>query len=142
MSNKETKGTTVPVAQGAQTPTAATAATQPTNKKVESKKSVAEELAERLQELKYKKQLADNREVFLETYKLLHASQKELKTQDKAGHFETTTARIVFKSHGKSGYSQDEIFAISNVALIGKFLDVLRQEIAQKVREIEAELIF
>jgi exonuclease VII large subunit len=143
MSNKETKGTTVPVAQSAQTPTAATAAMQPANtKKAERKKSVAEELEERLRELTYKKQLADNREVFLNTDKLLQKSQEDLKTQETEGLFETTTARLVFKSHGKTGYSQDEVFAISNIALICKFLDVLRQEIAQKIQDIEAELIF
>ena len=143
MSNKETKGTTVPVAPSAQTTTAATAATQPaTTTKAVSKKTVAEELAVRLRELTYKKQLADNREVFLNTDKLLQKSQEDLKTQEKEGLFETTTARLVFKSHGKTGYSQDEIFAISNIALIFKFLDVLRQEIAQKVQEIETELIF
>jgi hypothetical protein len=44
--SKEVKGTNVPVAQSAQTPTAATAAKQPANNiaKAESKKSLAEEL--------------------------------------------------------------------------------------------------
>jgi hypothetical protein len=141
--SEKTKGTNVPAAQGAQTQTAANAATQPaTTTKAEVKKSLAEELAERLQELKHKKHLADNREVFLETEKQLQAFQKELKKQEKEGHFETAAAKIAFKGQGKNAYNLDEIFAISNIALIGKFIDVLRQEIAQKVQEIETELIF
>jgi hypothetical protein len=141
--SEKTKGANVPVAQDAQTKTAANAATQPaTMIKAESKKSVAEELAERLKELKHKKQLADNRELFLETEKQLQVFQKDLQTQEKEGHFETPAAKLVFKGQGKNNYSLDEVFAISNVALICKFIGVLRQEIAGKVQEIEAELIF
>jgi hypothetical protein len=141
--SEKTKGTNAPVAQGAQTQPAANAATQPaTTTKADSKKSLAEELAERLQELKRKKQLADNREVFLETDKQLKEFQKELQTQEKAGNFETPAAKLVFKGQGKNGYSLDEVFAISNVALICKFIDMLRTEIAGKVQKIEAELIF
>jgi hypothetical protein len=140
--SEKTKGANVPVAQDAQTKTAANAATQPaTTTKAESKKSLTEELAERLQELKHKKQLADNREVFLETDKQLQAFQKELRKQEKEGHFEAAAAKIVFKGQGKN-YGLDEVFAISNVALICKFIDVLHQEIAAKVQEIETELIF
>jgi hypothetical protein len=141
--SEKTKGTSVPVAQGAQNQIAANAATQPAaTTNAESKKPLAEELEERLRELKRKKQLADNREVFLETDKHLKEFQKELRTQEKAGHFETPAAKLVFKGQGKNAYSLDEIFAISNVALICKFIGELRQEIAGKVQEIEAELIF
>jgi hypothetical protein len=99
-------------------------------------------LAERLKELHRKKQLADNREVFLETDKQMESFLSELKSQEKTGHFETAAAKIVFKGKGQNGYSLDEVFAISNVTLICKFIDVLRQEIAEKVQVIESELIF
>jgi hypothetical protein len=140
--SKEVKGTSVPVAPGAQNQNAASAASKPATPKAESKKTLAEELAERLQELTRKKQLADNREVFLGTDKQLQVFHTGLVTAAKAGHFETPAAKIVFRGQGKNGYNVDDIFAISNVALICKFIDILRQEIAAKVQEIEAELIF
>ncbi|MDR2065439.1 MAG: hypothetical protein LBP85_07015 [Prevotellaceae bacterium] len=142
MNTKENKGTNIPTAQSAQENVTAVAKTAA---KVETKKSITDlqkELEERLKELNYKKKLADHREIFIGTDRNLQEFQKELKEQEKAGTFETQTARITFKGKSKDGYREDEIFAISNVSLIVKFIEFLRQEIKTKINEIETELIF
>jgi hypothetical protein len=142
MSTKENKGTSVPNAQTAQTEKVTTVTA--TEIKQGEKKSVSDlqqELAKRLQELNYKKKLADNRERFLQTDNHLSDLQKELKGEEKTGVFDTQNAKIVFQGL-KNGYRGEDLFSISNVTMVLKFIDFLRNEISGKVKEIETELIF
>jgi hypothetical protein len=145
--SKEIKGTNVPVAQSAQTKTAAPAAKQTGSAitKADEKKSMEdlqEELHRRLEELKRKQTLASHRERFLQTAEALKKYGSELKEEQTAGHFDTQNARITFQGKGKSNYQLDEIFAISNVTLIAKFVEVLFAEVSAKIQELEHELIF
>jgi hypothetical protein len=143
MSQKENKGTNVPAAQIAQPEKKVTQVTEPETKQGE-KKSITDlqkELAVRLQELNYKKKLADNRERFLQTDSSLSELQKELRNDEKTGAFDTQNAKIVFQGM-KSGYRSEDLFSISNVTMILKFIGFLRNEISVKVKEIETELIF
>ena len=144
--SKNDKGAALPenkTTETAKVVTATTAATE--TPKAETKKSIADlksELESRLQELNHKKKLADNRQTFLATDEDLATFEKELKKQQKEGHFETQTAKVTFKGRTKDGYRDEEVFSVSNVALIYKFIEVLRKEIEVKVKEIETELIF
>ncbi|MDR1553360.1 MAG: hypothetical protein LBS69_07860 [Prevotellaceae bacterium] len=143
MSTKENKGTSVPSAKSAQKNVTEVTVTEAA--KVGGEKSITDlqkELAERLKELNYKKKLADHREIFLQTDANLKEFQKDLTAQCKAGAFEAQTARITFKGRGKDNYRDEDIFSISNVGLIVKFIDFLRQEIKTKINEIETELIY
>jgi hypothetical protein len=144
MSTKTNSGTNVPNAQTAQTKNVTAVTDTAAAPKVDEKKSITDlqkELAKRLQELSYKKKLADNREKFLQADKNLSDFQKELTNEDKAGIFDAQSAKIVFQSL-KNGYRGDDLFAISNVTMILKFIAFLRSEILEKIKEIEAELVF
>jgi hypothetical protein len=114
----------VSTAQSAQNQNAVSTAQKTETKSVE-KKSITDlkkELAVRLQELNYKKKLADNREKFLQTDENLLNLQKELKNEEKTGAFEAQSAKIVFQG-AKGGYRHEDLFAISNVTMILKFID-------------------
>ncbi|MDR1984084.1 MAG: hypothetical protein LBQ28_04605 [Prevotellaceae bacterium] len=143
MSKNEKDVNVTSQAQGAQTKNSAQAENKTEQKSVE-KKSITDlqkELAERLQELNYKKKLADNREKFLHVDASLRELQKELKSEEKTGVFETSNSRIIFQGM-KNGYRNEDLFSISNVTLIFKFIEFLRSEIKVKVEEIEAEIVF
>jgi hypothetical protein len=98
------------------------------------------ELAKRLLKLSNLKKKADNRERFLKTDENLQNLQTDLKSEEKIS-FESKNTKIVFKAT-TDNYHFDELFSISNVSMILKFVDFLRNEIKIKVEEIEKELIF
>lgn len=107
------------------------------------KKSIADlkqELAARLQELNHMKKLADNREKFLNTDKDLLNLYRELQNEEKTGAFDAQGAKIILQGM-KNGYRNEDLFSVSNVGLILKFVEFMRNEISEKVKAIETELV-
>lgn len=111
-------------------------------KLVESTTVTADELTAKLeaqlQEITHKKQLADNRSVFLLKKTSLEEFKKQIETEINSGNFEATKFKMSFNS---GSYRDDEKFTISNTDLIHFFLCGLIVKIDEEVSKIETELI-
>ena len=103
---------------------------------------VADELTAKLeaqlQEIPHKKQLADNRAVFLSKKTSLQEFKKQIETEISSGNFESTKFKMSFTS---GSYRDDEKFTISNTDLIQFFLCGLIVKIDEEVSKIETELV-
>ena len=103
---------------------------------------VADELTAKLelqlQEITHKKQLADNRAVFLSKKTSLQEFKKQIETEISSGNFESTKFKMSFTS---GSYRDDEKFTISNTDLIQFFLYGLIVKIDEEVSKIETELV-
>jgi len=103
---------------------------------------VADELTAKLeaqlQEITHKKQLADNRAVFLSKKTSLQEFKKQIETEISSGNFESTKFKMSFTS---GSYRDDEKFTISNTDLIQFFLCGLIVKIDEEVSKIETELV-
>ncbi|HEY6913142.1 MAG TPA: hypothetical protein VI413_00585 [Paludibacter sp.] len=111
-------------------------------KVVEPTKTTADELTAKLeaqlQEITHKKQLADNRAVFLSKKTSLQDFKKQIETEISSGNFEATKFKMSFTS---GSYRDDEKFTISNTDLIQFFLCGLILKIDEEVSKIETELV-
>jgi len=96
------------------------------------------QLAEQLNKIARKNEIANNREVFLEKKKAILIAEKHLKNENS---FESRDVKISFVYPSQSSRYEGESFSISNKSLILKFIDVLIFEIDTKIKEIETELI-
>ena len=95
------------------------------------------QLETQLKKISRKNEIAKNREKFLETKENLEKMQERLKEDNV---FDCDYVTITFKATQQNGYSSDS-FLINNKVLIDKFILSLIQEIDNKVKEIECELI-
>ena len=91
-----------------------------------------------LQEITHKKQLADNRAVFISKKTSLQEFKKQIETEISSGNFEATKFKMSFTS---GSYRDDEKFTISNTDLIQFFLTGLIVKIDEEVLKIETELV-
>ena len=97
-------------------------------------------LKKELEVLNRKKDLADRRDVFLIKRADLVKCKKTVEKDVKGSIFESNGIKLCFKAKGE--YDRlDDLFTISNPAIVLKFINVLSDEIDLKVREIEAELL-
>ena len=100
---------------------------------------LTEKLEAQLQEITHKKQLADNRALFLSKKTSLQEFQKTIEQEINSGNFETTKFKLSFSANGS--YRDDEKFTVSNTDLIQFFLNGLIIKIDNEVFKIETELI-
>lgn len=109
---------------------------EPTNTTVEE---VTSKLEAQLQEITHKKQLVDNRSVFLLKKSSLEEFKKLIAQEINSGNFESTKFKLSFSANG--GYRDDEKFTISNTDLIMFFVLGLSAKIEDEVSKIETELV-
>ena len=108
------------------------------------KQSLAEmqrQINEELQRLNHKKEVADKRNVFLTCSGKMDEYLKLLKEE---GEFETNLCRLSFEIFEKDSYGREnfkDFMTVSNTAIVTKFCNVLKEEIAAKVAELETELL-
>ena len=95
-------------------------------------------LEAQLQEITHKKQLADNRSIFLQKKNSLNEFKQLIKTEISSGNFESTKFKITFST---GTYRDDEKFTISNTDLVLFFVDGLASKIDEQVVKLETELI-
>jgi len=111
-------------------------------KVVESTTEVTNDLISKLeaqlQEITHKKQLADNRAVFLSKKTSLQEFKKQIEAEINSGNFETTKFKLSLAS---GSYRDDEKFTISNTDLIQFFICGLIVKIDEEVSKIETELV-
>lgn len=108
------------------------------------KQSLAEmqrQINEELQRLNHKKEVADKRNVFLTCSGKMDEYLKLLREE---GEFETNLCRLSFEIFEKDSYGREnfkDFMTVSNTAIVTKFCNVLKEEIAAKVAELETELL-
>ena len=108
------------------------------------KQSLAEmqrQINEELQRLNHKKEVADKRNVYLTCSGKMDEYLKLLKEE---GEFETNLCRLSFEIFEKDSYGREnfkDFMTVSNTAIVTKFCNVLKEEIAAKVAELETELL-
>jgi len=111
-------------------------------KKVSITNTEADELTAKLeaqlQEITHKKQLADNRSVFLQKKNSLEEFKHLIETEISSGNFESTKFKLTFST---GSYREDEKFAISNTDLVLFFVDGLTSKIDEQILKLETELI-
>lgn len=107
----------------------------------ESFAELQKRLNEELQRLNHKKEVADKRNVFLTCSGKMDEYLKLLKEE---GEFETNLCRLSFEIFEKDSYGREnfkDFMTVSNTAIVTKFCNVLKEEIAAKVAELETELL-
>lgn len=108
------------------------------------KQSLAEmqrQINEELQRLNHKKEVADKRNVYLTCSGKMDEYLKLLREE---GEFETNLCRLSFEIFEKDGYGREnfkDFMTVTNTAIVTKFCNVLKEEIAAKVAELETELL-
>ena len=95
------------------------------------------ELQQKLQELEAKQRLNSNRSKFLETLDNLDEFKGKLEEMDS---FETNIFRVKFCSV-ENGYRENDLFSVSNVAVLLDLIEFMRERINIKVSEIEQLLL-
>lgn len=96
------------------------------------------ELQNCLKELERKKKLSDNRAKFIETLDQLEEAEKLINPDD----FETKRLKLSLHEVSDSGYSRDGFStSISNSSLILEFIAMLKKKVAEKIDELETELV-
>lgn len=101
--------------------------------------SITEMLEIQLKEIQRKKQLADNRDVFITKRKNLEDYQKLLQQLAIENVFETEDFSLSFTVKGDYRHSGN--FSISNPEMLLKFIVFLSDEINKAVQKIENELL-
>lgn len=94
------------------------------------------ELQKCLQDLERKKQLSDNRNLFLQVLDELESAEDRLIQGDS---FMTESFKLKFASCER--YNEEDIFSIGNRELIIDFVHFIRGKITGKIRDLEAKLI-
>ena len=108
------------------------------------KQSLAEmqrQINEELQRLNHKKEVADKRNVYLTCSGKMDEYLKLLREE---GEFETNLCRLSFEIFEKDSYGREnfkDFMTVTNTAIVTKFCNVLKEEIAAKVAELETELL-
>lgn len=95
------------------------------------------ELEEKLQELAEKQKLNSNRSKFIETLAKLAEFEKKLQEKDS---FETNIFRVKFCGV-ENNYRDDDLFSVSNTAVLLDLIAFMRERINVKVAEIEQQLL-
>ena len=110
-------------------------------KKKQSFAELQKRLNEELQRLNHKKEIADKRDVFLQCGGKIDEYLKQLREETE---FETNLCRLSFEIFEKDNYGREsfkDFMTVSNTAIVQKFCNVLKDEIAAKVAELENELL-
>ena len=111
------------------------------NDKRESIEEMQKRLNEELQRLNHKKEVADKRSVFLSCSGKIDEYLKQLQQETE---FDTNICRLTFEIYEKNQYGREEfhdLMTVSNTAIVTKFCNALKEEIAAKVAELENELL-
>ena len=111
------------------------------NDKRESIEEMQKRLNEELQRLNHKKEVADKRGVFLSCRGKIDEYLKQLQQETE---FDTNICRLTFEIYEKNQYGREEfhdLMTVSNTAIVTKFCNALKEEIAAKVAELENELL-
>ena len=111
------------------------------NDKRESIEEMQKRLNEELQRLNHKKEVADKRGVFLSCSGKIDEYLKQLQQETE---FDTNICRLTFEIYEKNQYGREEfhdLMTVSNPAIVTKFCNALKEEIAAKVAELENELL-
>lgn len=95
------------------------------------------ELQAKLQELEEKQRLNGNRSKFIETLDNLAEFETSLKDIDT---FETSIFRVKFCGV-ENGYRENDLFSVSNTAILLDLIGFMRERINIKVAEIELLLL-
>ena len=109
--------------------------------KRESIEEMQKRLNEELQRLNHKKEVADKRGVFLSCSGKIDEYLKQLQQETE---FDTNICRLTFEIYEKNQYGREEfhdLMTVSNTAIVTKFCNALKEEIAAKVAELENELL-
>lgn len=93
-----------------------------------------QELQKCLAVLNRKKELSDNRTAFIKALDLLDIAEEKLNEE---GDFESQVFRLSFSET----YQREDIFRISNKAILKEFVCFIREKIHAKIADIEGELI-
>ena len=110
-------------------------------KKKQSFAELQKRLNDELQRLNHKKEIADKRDVFLQCGGKIDEYLKQLREETE---FETNLCRLSFEIFEKDNYGREsfkDFMTVSNTAIVQKFCNVLKDEIAAKVAELENELL-
>jgi len=94
------------------------------------------ELQKCLEDLERKKQISQNRSVFLNVLDELEKAEDDLCQEES---FDTTLFKLKFCSY--QGYRDDDVFTIGNREIIVEFVHFIRDKISNKVQELESKLI-
>lgn len=108
-------------------------------KRTEKTQSISEILEAQLKAIQHKKQLADNRDIFLIKKRNLSEYMKTLKQQAIDNVFKSDEFSLNFTA--RENYSSKTEFSISNPEMLLKFLVFLSVEIDGAVDKIEKELL-
>lgn len=108
-------------------------------KKIGKTQSITEILELQLKEIKRKKRLADNRDVFISKSKSLEEYQKQLQQLAIDSLFETEDFKLNFTV--KDDYRNSSNFSITNPEMLLKFVVFLSDEIKKAIEKIEKELL-
>ena len=111
------------------------------NDKRETIEEMQKRLNEELQRLNHKKEVADKRSVFLSCSGKIDEYLKQLQQESE---FDTNICRLTFEIYEKNQYGREEfhdLMTVSNTAIVTKFCNALKDEIAAKVAELENELL-
>ena len=111
------------------------------NDKRETIEEMQKRLNEELQRLNHKKEVADKRGVFLSCSGKIDEYLKQLQQETE---FDTNICRLTFEIYEKNQYGREEfhdLMTVSNTAIVTKFCNALKDEIAAKVAELENELL-
>ena len=111
------------------------------NDKRETIEEMQKRLNEELQRLNHKKEVADKRSVFLTCSGKIDEYLKQLQQESE---FDTNICRLTFEILEKNQYGREEfhdLMTVSNTAIVTKFCNALKDEIASKVAELENELL-
>jgi len=94
------------------------------------------ELQKCLYDLERKKQLSENRNLFLDVLDKLENAEDRLIQDDS---FITDSYKLKFSSCER--YNEDDVFSIGNREVIIDFVHFIRGKITDKIRDLEAKLI-
>lgn len=108
-------------------------------KRIGKTQSITEILELQLKEIKRKKRLADNRDVFISKSKSLEEYQKQLQQLAIDSLFETEDFKLNFTV--KDDYRNSSNFSITNPEMLLKFVVFLSDEIKKAIEKIEKELL-
>lgn len=122
-------------------PETVTEETTPQLPKVETIEELKQRLEKELFLLEYKKQIAENRETFINNRESLKQYIEVLAGED---NFETKSGKLTFnilKTDNIDRCYFVNTFAVSNTALINKFCKMLLSEIEEKIVSLETDLL-
>lgn len=103
-------------------------------------KTLDQLIKERTEQIRKQSELADHREILLETKKGLEDVVKEVAKDVEANNYNTKAARIVVEL-GEDSYNASERLRITNPALIASFVKGICADIDGKMASIEQLLV-